>query len=290
MEKNRVYDWFLRLIKGAVIGMDILLPGISGAALAVVFGLYERIVQAVAHVTRDFVKNAFFFLPVGCGALFGIYLVSHPISFLLSDIAYKTPFYWFFIGAVLGTVPELWRKSGEKGRKPLHIGILAATFILAALFFLLAPQKPAAAELSSGLVGTEALHPLAAFAVGGMFAFVAFIPGFSSSTFLLLMGLYESINGAIKARELAVLVPFALGVVVFAFPFSKGIEFLLKRVFTGFFHVIIGFVLASAVLIASIASKGYDYMQAGAAACLITFAAGGAFSYWMCKVSKKYGV
>jgi len=287
MEKNRVYDWFLRLIKGAVIGMDILLPGISGAALAVVFGLYERIVQAVAHVTRDFVKNVFFFLPVACGALLGIYLVSHPISFLLEN--FRTPFYWFFVGAILGTMPELWRKSGEKGRKSLHIGVLTVTFISVAIFLLWA--------LKNGLIikpevttaaNPQDLNPAVSFGAGAMFAFVAFIPGFSSSTFLLLCGLYESINSAIKAKELAVLIPFALGIVVFAFPFSKGIEFLLKRVFTWFFHTVIGLVLASAVLIAAIASGGEQ--QGGIIVCIITLIAGSIFSYWMCKVSKKYGV
>jgi len=135
MEKKSVYDWFLRLIKGMVMGMDFVLPGISGAALAVVFGLYERIVKFVAHITdvlcaaakflrhrnvknfaidpatRDFVANVLFFIPVGCGVLAGIYIVSHPMSFLLEN--HQTPVLWFFVGAILGTMPDLWRKSGE---------------------------------------------------------------------------------------------------------------------------------------------------------------------------------
>jgi uncharacterized membrane protein len=193
--------------------------------------------------------------------------------------------------------------------------MLAAIFILTTVFFLLAPQKDTAvtavpeavnfavvnsetvnagiacAQAASGSeTAVRSISPIVAFCVGAMFALVAFVPGFSSSTFLLLLGLYEPINAAIKTKNLAILIPFALGVVIFAFPFSKCIEFLLKRVFTGFFHVIIGFVLASAVLIVSIASKGYDYMQIGSLACLVTFIGGGIFSYWMCKVSKKYGV
>jgi putative membrane protein len=90
--------------------------------------------------------------------------------------------------------------------------------------------------------------------------------------------------------ELPVLIPFGLGLLIFAFPFSRLIEFLLKRVFTGFFHIIIGFVLASAVLVAVKASEGYNYLQIGTAACVATFVAGAMFSYWMCNVSKKYGV
>jgi len=278
MEKNRVYDWFLRFIKGWVMGMDFVLPGISGAALAVVFGLYERIVRFIAHITTDFFKNVFFFIPVGCGVLTGIYIVSHPMSFLLEN--YMTPVLWFFVGAILGTMPDLWRKSGEKGRKPLHIGMLVTTFVIAAPIFIL--------MAGSESLGNLQVNTWTAFGAGAMVAFVAFIPGFSSSTFLVMLGMYRELIDSCKALELSVLIPFGAGLVLFAFPFSRLIEFLLKRVFTGFFHIIIGFVLASAALVAAKASEGYDYLQIGTLFCVVTLIAGAVFSYWMCAVSKKY--
>ncbi|MCL2244118.1 MAG: DUF368 domain-containing protein [Treponema sp.] len=276
-------DWVLRFFKGAVIGMDFVLPGISGAALAVVFGLYEKIVTFIANIRKDFIKNLLFFLPVGLGALSGIYLVSHPISFLKDN--YQTPFLWFFAGAILGTMPELWSKSGEKGRKPMHIIIMICTFIFAAFFLLFS---------GSWAFGELKLNPLTSFISGGIVAFIALIPGFSSSNFLVLFGLYGQMIDAYRSLNFAVLLPFVLGMGAFVIPFSKLIEFLLKKLFTGFFHVIIGFVLASAILIAAIASgwqqEGgyYNYLQTGAIACVVTFIAGGAFSFWMCKVSGKY--
>jgi putative membrane protein len=180
MEKNRIFDWLLRFIKGGVMGMDFVLPGISGAALAVVFGLYERIVRFIAHITTDFVKNVFFFIPVGCGVLIGIYIVSHPMSFLLEN--YITPVLWFFVGAILGTMPDLWRKSGEKGRKTLHIGMLAGTFAIATPLFVI--------MAGSESFGNLQVNTWTAFGAGAMVAFVAFIPGVSSSTFLVMLGLY----------------------------------------------------------------------------------------------------
>ena len=277
MEKKNIFDWFLRFIKGAVIGMDFVLPGISGAALAVVLGLYERIVEFIAHITKNFVKNFFFFIPVGCGILTGIYLISHPMSFLLKN--YQTPVLWFFVGTILGTMPNLWQKSKEKGRKPLHIAILILTFILSASFLLFYGDKT---------LGHLTLNTTTAFASGAAVALIGFVPGFSSSTFLVLLGLYDQMINAVKDRDINIIIPFAMGLVCFIFPFSRGIEFLLKNVFAGFFHVILGFVLASAVLIAAKASQGYDYMQAGALACVVTFICGTVFSYWMCKLSKKY--
>jgi len=271
-------NWFLRFLKGAIIGMDFVLPGISGAALAVVFGLYERIVEFLANVTKNFIKNVLFFLPVGCGGLLGIYLVSHPMSFLLKN--YQTPVLWFFVGAILGTMPELWQKSGQKGRKPFHIAILLSTFILGALFLLFS---------GNWAMGELKLNPVTAFGAGSMVALIGLIPGLSSSNFLVLFGLYEQMIDSYKNLNFAVLVPFALGLVICVFPFSKGIEFLLKKVYTGFFHFIVGIVLASAVLVAAIASRGYDYMRAASLVCLVTLIAGAIFSYWMCRLSKKHG-
>ena len=281
--KNKIIDILLRFLKGATMGMDFVLPGISGAALAVVFGLYEKIISFIANITKEFFKNILFFIPVGIGGLLGIYLVSHPISFLKDN--YLTPFLWFFVGAIIGTIPELWQRSGEKGRKPMHITILICTFILAAFLLL----------FSGGwTLGQLKLTPLTAFISGGIVAFIALIPGFSSSNFLVLFGLYGQMIDAYKNLDLSILIPFACGLIIFVFPFSKGVEFLLKKIFTGFFHVILGFVLASAVLIAAIASgwqqEGgyYNYLQIGTLACVITFIAGVAFSYWMCRISKKY--
>ena len=282
---KKVIDWVLRLLKGAIIGMDFVLPGISGAALAVVFGLYERIVAFIANVTKDFIKNILFFLPVGLGGLLGIYLISRPISFLLDN--YRVPFYWFFVGAILGTIPNLWRRSGEKGRKPAHIVMLISTFVLAALFFLFSLNKT---------IGQIELTPVTAFGVGSVTAFTALIPGFSSSNFLVLIGVYEQMNTSYKTLNLGILIPFALGLLIFVFPFSKGIKFLLKKTFTGFFHVILGFVLASSVLVAAIASGWrqdggyYNYLRIASLSCVVTLIAGVVFSYWMCRLGEKHNI
>jgi len=277
--------------------MDFVLPGISGAALAVVFGLYERLVAFIANITKNFFQNLLFFLPVGLGALLGIYLISHPISFLKEN--YLTPFLWFFVGAILGTIPELWQKSGEKGRKPLHIILLVSVFIIGTFVFLVTLGR------SLGIEPT----PVIAFFIGAAVALIIFIPGFSSSTFLLLFGLYDIVIHSYKnfSENLSFLIPFALGMLIFVFPFSKGIDLLIKKAYSVFYHIIIGFVLASAVLVAAIASgwqqgwrqtseniltitEGgyYNYLQIGSVACVITLIAGAAFSFWMCNISKKY--
>jgi len=278
-------DWLLRTLKGMVIGVGFVVPGMSASALAVVLGLYERIIEFMAHITKDFMRNVFFFIPVGVGGLLGVFLIAVLMSFLLKD--YKTPVLWFFVGAMLGTLPDLWQKAGKKGRKPYHSAIMVLTFILGTVFLLSfgITEKPVV-DVDGQMI--EQLKPLPAFIAGIMVAFSALIPGLSSSNFLVLLGLYEQWTGAVKSLNIVALIPFVAGFVLFIFPFSKGIEFLFKKTFTGFFHFIVGTVLASIVLIAAIASKGYDYLQIGALVCLITLVAGTAFSYWMCNVGKKH--
>jgi len=171
----------------------------------------------------------------------------------------------------------------------LHAAMLGVTFVLASVIFLVLSPEVAIFS-NAGTLGQLPLNKVTAFGAGAMVALVAFIPGFSSSTFLVMLGLYEPLNAGIKELNFSILAPFALGLAIFVFPFSKGIELLLKKTFTGFFHVIMGFVLASAVLIAAIASKDYNYLSVGALACFATFVCGAVFSHWMCKVSNKNGV
>ena len=59
MKKSNVIDWIIRLVKGAFVGTGFILPGVSGGALAAIFGLYEKIITFIAHITKDFKENFF---------------------------------------------------------------------------------------------------------------------------------------------------------------------------------------------------------------------------------------
>lgn len=66
-ETKNFIDWWLRFIKGIFIGSGFILPGVSGGALAAVFGIYERIILFLANLTKNFKDNVRFFFPVGLG-------------------------------------------------------------------------------------------------------------------------------------------------------------------------------------------------------------------------------
>ena len=78
-----------KVIKGMVISLGFLLPGVSGGALAAILGVYERLISFLANIKLNFKSNVLFFLPIGVGGLLGIALFSYPIEFLLEH--YEIP-------------------------------------------------------------------------------------------------------------------------------------------------------------------------------------------------------
>ena len=125
-KKDRT-DWILRFVKGMFIGSGFILPGVSGGALAAIFGIYERIISFLANITKNFKENVLFFIPVGLGALAGIVILSFGVSYLLGN--YEIVIMWFFVGCIAGTIPALWREAGKEGRSQREIIILIISFL-----------------------------------------------------------------------------------------------------------------------------------------------------------------
>lgn len=69
-------DWFLRLVKGMFVGIGGILPGLSGGVLAVIFGIYDKMLRFLGNLTDRFWQNVRYFIPVGIGFVLGILLFS----------------------------------------------------------------------------------------------------------------------------------------------------------------------------------------------------------------------
>ena len=104
-------SWIARIIKGMIIALGFILPGVSGGVLAAILGIYERIIRFLAHIRENFVENILFFIPVGIGGILGIALFSFPVEFLLKH--YQVPVLWGFAGAIVGTIPS-WLKNQQR--------------------------------------------------------------------------------------------------------------------------------------------------------------------------------
>lgn len=267
-------DWIIRFVKGIFIGSGFILPGVSGGALAAVFGVYERIISFLAHITRDFKKNVIFLLPLGLGGMTGIFLFAFVVSFFLGS--YETQILWLFIGCIIGTVPTLWRQAGNKGRQGKHIVILAVTFI-AGLAFMLYGEK---------LFGGNVPQNFATWTLAGaLIGLGVIIPGLSPSNFLVYMGMYKDMADGIKGLDFMVIIPIILGAIITVLSLSKLMDFVFKKAYAGLFHGILGVVFASTIMIIP---RNFNYLSWGTLTCLVLCLAGMALGYWMCALEKKY--
>lgn len=271
---KKLADWLLRVVKGLFIGSGFILPGVSGGALAAVFGIYERLIGFIAHITRDFKKNVLFFLPVGIGGILGVFLLSFVVSYFLG--AYETQILWFFIGCILGTLPALWKQAGKKGRNVGHLAILAVSAVIGYAFL----------RYGETLIGGSLpLHFGTWILAGALIGLGAIVPGLSPSNFLVYLGMYKPMTDGIKAGDFGVILPIVIGIGVCVLALSKLMNYIFSRAYTGLFHFILGVVLASTVMIVP---TGYNYFGAGALVCVLACLGGIALGYWMCTLEERY--
>ena len=81
--KTKTDNFLSRFIKGVIIAIGFILPGVSGGVLAAILGIYERLLSFMAHVRQNFKRDFLYFLPVGIGGIVGIGLLSKPLEYLL---------------------------------------------------------------------------------------------------------------------------------------------------------------------------------------------------------------
>ena len=267
-------DWILRFVKGVFIGSGFILPGVSGGALAAVFGVYERIISFLAHVTHDFKNNFVFFIPLCLGGMTGVFLFSFVVSFFLG--AYETQILWFFIGCILGTLPALWEQAGKGGRQGKHIIILAAAFWGGLAFMIYGETL-----FDGGIPQNFSTWILA----GALIGFGGIIPGLSSSNLLLYMGMYKDMADGIKDLNFSIIIPVGIGAVSTVLALSKLMDYVLRKAYTELFHGILGIVLASSLMIVP---RNFNYLSFGVVDCIMSCLAGAALGYWMCSLERKY--
>lgn len=246
------------IIKGMIIGVANVIPGVSGGTMMVSMGVYEKIIGAVNNLFKDIKKAILTLLPLGIGMFLGIVVFSFVIPYCLETFPFPTSF--CFIGLILGGVPSIVKPAKEslvKEHKSIglpHIISFVALFALAVGMAAMNETETSSAnfELSIGLV-------ILLFVVGIVAAATMVIPGVSGSLVLMILGVYggimDSISGFIKAvlswdmpailHNMGILVPFGLGVVAGIFAVAKLMEWLFAKYPSITYGGILGLVIAS---------------------------------------------
>ena len=232
-------SWISKIIKGIVIALGFILPGISGGVLAAILGIYERMIRFLAHPFKNFKEDVLYFLPVAIGMLLGIGLFSYPIEYLLEY--YQVYVLWSFAGAIIGTVPSLVREATKDSeRDKIDMIWFWATFIISGIGLY-------ALNFVVGLLNASFTSFILA---GALLALGVLVPGLSPSNLLLILGLYSPMLTGFKTFDLiGTFLPIAIGAGATLIIFSKLMDYALRVYHSRVYHFIIGIVLSSTLLI-----------------------------------------
>ena len=232
-------SWISKMIKGIVIALGFILPGISGGVLAAILGIYERMIRFLAHPFKQLKEDVLYFLPVAIGMLLGIGLFSYPIEYLLEH--YQVYVLWSFAGAIIGTVPSLVKEANrDSERDKIDLIWFWTTFIISgiALYGL------------NFVVGSLSASFLNFILAGSLLALGILVPGLSPSNLLLILGLYTPMLTGFKSFDLfGTFLPIGIGAVLTLIAFSKFMDYALRVYHSRIYHFIIGIVLSSTLLI-----------------------------------------
>lgn len=222
-------------LKGILIGVGNIAPGVSGGALAMIFGMYEKMIHAVSHFFKDIKKNTIYLVPIGLGAVIGIVAFSNVLSFLMEN--YPMPTSYAFAGLIIGTLPLLIRRANRRGFKVYYWAPLVLTLLIG-LSFVLVETAPRVGGLAS--IGAFRLI-LGGFVLAGSLV----IPGVSGSVLLILLGIYEAFLKSVSNMDIVVLLPVAIGLGLGALFFSKLMDYLLENHYGVTYYAILGFVIGA---------------------------------------------
>lgn len=271
-KQNRVFDWVVRLLKGILVGIGFITPGLSGGVLAVVFGIYEPLMRFMGNIREKFIKNMIYFIPVGIGGVIGIVAFSAVVDFAFSH--YPGQFTWLFIGFIAGTFPSLLKTSGKEGRKWGH-WVLLGLFAVGTVFLMRWMENIRTVQLTPSFA-TWVLS-------GALIGLGVVVPGMSPSNFLIYLGLYQPMAAGIRSLDLGVALPLVLGAVVCVLLFARLISWLFKKFYPVVYHIILGIVIGSTIAIIPDGITGWSLVV-----CAVLFVVGGLISYALAKLDEKY--
>ena len=223
----------VRFLKGIIVGIGGVAPGLSGSVLLIIFGLYQKTLSALGNLIADFRKNVSFLLPLVIGMFVGVLMFSRVIDYCLRYHEVSTRF--CFLGLILGTLPMVWKEVKKEGFSREYYGLIIVSAIIGTWVF---------------TVNTDTFpqitnpNLLQSICLGIAVAATAIIPGVDPAVFLSTLGFYEMYVHALAVIELQVLIPMLAGLAIGAVGISFIMSTLFKLFYTATYSVIFGIFLS----------------------------------------------
>ncbi len=245
--------------KGVVTGLGAIAPGLSGSVLLVLFGLYQKTIEAISSTVRcffDFVLTVFrniknpkaikesedlktiicnlkFLIPLGCGILLGVFLFSKLVDYLLVTFTMQTRFAFF--GFILGSIPLFYKEVRKEGFNKKYYGVMALALVIGVFLFYFS---------GNSFNRIENPNFLQSCVLGVTVATSYIVPGVDSAAILSALGMYELWVESLADMNFSVLIPAAVGLILGVLVVSFVINKLIDKFYTLTFSAIFGLFLS----------------------------------------------
>ena len=241
------HHWLELYFRGIAMGAADLVPGVSGGTIALITGIYDRFITAIASVGIDAlrmvlsgkVKDAWahvdgnFLVAVGAGILSSVFALASLLNWLLLN--YPLPLWALFCGLILASAIHLFYTSRIHWTAREYGLWLTGVGVATVIGLMQATQLP--------------VGPVSVFFAGAVAISAMLLPGISGSFMLLIMGMYQPVISAVVNLDLATVGLFALGCLCGLLVFSRLLKALLARAQRATMAVLYGFLLGSVIML-----------------------------------------
>lgn len=226
-----------RILCGFCLGISVFAPGISGSIMAIIMGIYDRILDITSNPFKNFKNNFKFLLPLGIGAIISLVLFILVFSYLFET--YEKAVFMLFIGLIIGNLPVVYKEARKNEFKWYYILGTIAAFVIAFVVGI-------TGEGASGITVTHDTSILMYIALSGFLAGASsLVPGMSVSMILIVMGVYDYLIAAAKSLDIITIAVVGVAFVIAIIVSSKLIKYVFSR-FSGMAHfMVIGFLVGS---------------------------------------------
>ncbi|PWM47016.1 MAG: DUF368 domain-containing protein [Clostridiales bacterium] len=251
MKKNLIL-----LAKAYIIGSSMTVPGVSGGTMAILLGVFDKLVYALNNIVKDFKNSFLYLLKFIIGACLGIGSLAFLITWLLNT--FTLPVSFFFVGAVVGGVPIIY-KSMKRLNVTNVISVLIGLGIVVGITFL--PR-----DLLQVGEGFSMQKIIACLITGIICAITLYLPGISTSHMLYVLGMYMATMNAVKTFDILFLLVLGIGILIGFIIITKPLAYAMEHYTEISYSVILGFVLGSplAIFTQSIFPAIGENIEAGA--------------------------
>ena len=237
----------ISIFVGFSIGLSVIVPGISGSAIAIIMKVYDKMMYSFSNIFKKFKICALFLIPIVIGIIAGFGIGFVLVKLLLDTIPFIT--ICFFVGLMVGTFPILFKEiRGEKSTTNRKILFVVGILIPIAITII-----SMVASGNNSLVGLNFGHYMLFLFLGILVSLTQIIPGLSATVLLMMFGYYTAILNGVGSKLfsdfklLLVYLMLGLGFVIGLLLFSKIINRLLEKQRKPFFFTICGLSIGSMI-------------------------------------------